>query len=420
MRTGRLVSHLSLTVFAGCMEQQFFGSPDRGTPVAVRPIVRIEPPQRDFGSPPVGCPLEQRFRVHNDGDGDLLVHAIGFVGASDELRFFDDNAVPFLIAPGKHVHVHVSYEGHDTADDYGQIVVGSDDPDRPEATADVRGAAVSAGPVREVFEQPPAVETDLLVVVDNSGSMEEEQASLAADFLPFVEVLVAAQADYRLAVLTTDDARFVGPVLTPSSADPVAEFQAQVGSVGIQGSPEEQPMLRVVEATSAGGDAAPGGAFLRDDAMTAVIVVTDEPDEFSPITVTDFVDHLLALEGGDPTRVRVHVVGADVPVPACASARAASVPLDQAVAATGGVFASVCSDWGVSLATVAAGSVVPLADVFPLSQAPIVATLSVTVDGTPATGWAYDAAAQAVVFDVAPPPGAVVEVTYEPAADCLP
>jgi hypothetical protein len=45
---------------------------------------------------------------------------------------------------------------------------------------------------------------DVLVVIDNSGSMGEEQANLAANFGPFIETLEERGADYRIAVTTTD------------------------------------------------------------------------------------------------------------------------------------------------------------------------------------------------------------------------
>ena len=46
---------------------------------------------------------------------------------------------------------------------------------------------------------------DILFVIDDSGSMGEEQAKLAANFAPFVATLEEAGADYRIAVTTTDD-----------------------------------------------------------------------------------------------------------------------------------------------------------------------------------------------------------------------
>ena len=45
---------------------------------------------------------------------------------------------------------------------------------------------------------------DVLLVLDNSGSMGEEQTQLAANFGPFIEKLEEAGADYRIAITTTD------------------------------------------------------------------------------------------------------------------------------------------------------------------------------------------------------------------------
>jgi len=48
---------------------------------------------------------------------------------------------------------------------------------------------------------------DVLFVIDNSGSMAQEQNALAADFAAFVEVLERPEvaADYRIGITTTDD-----------------------------------------------------------------------------------------------------------------------------------------------------------------------------------------------------------------------
>lgn len=45
---------------------------------------------------------------------------------------------------------------------------------------------------------------DVLLIIDNSGSMGEEQANLAANFAPFIERLELAGTDYRIAITTTD------------------------------------------------------------------------------------------------------------------------------------------------------------------------------------------------------------------------
>ena len=44
---------------------------------------------------------------------------------------------------------------------------------------------------------------DLLFVIDNSGSMQQEQTNLIANFPTFISVLDASGLDYRVAVTTT-------------------------------------------------------------------------------------------------------------------------------------------------------------------------------------------------------------------------
>src|SRR4051794_28884306 len=44
---------------------------------------------------------------------------------------------------------------------------------------------------------------DVLFVIDNSGSMEQEQQNLIANFPQFIHVLDASGLDYRVAVTTT-------------------------------------------------------------------------------------------------------------------------------------------------------------------------------------------------------------------------
>lgn len=62
------------------------------------------------------------------------------------------------------------------------------------------GSAVKANPVPLDVNK----KVDVLLVIDNSGSMGEEQANLAANFGPFIEELEEAGADYRIGITTTD------------------------------------------------------------------------------------------------------------------------------------------------------------------------------------------------------------------------
>ena len=183
--------------------------------------------------------------------------------------------------------------------------------------------SVPAGAVTECQVEtlvPGAVKTDILFVVDDSGSMAVEQANLATSFDSFIRALASStvQDDFQIGVTTTsvdlarcDDAScssfsvitnftqgpaqgtpypagaLVGAadhkVLPATSPTLIDDFKANV-NVGTSGSPKEQGLRaallavtdRIADGTNAG--------FLRPGARLAVIVVTDEDDCSDPAT----------------------------------------------------------------------------------------------------------------------------------------
>ncbi len=151
---------------------------------------------------------------------------------------------------------------------------------------------------------------DIMFIVDDSGSMEQEQGNLATNFPMFADVLSSYEVepgrplDYRVAVTTTG--RTVsysissGPITLPMTETGrngafvdgagstrrwlersdvnMASMFAQRARVGITGPGFEMALLmtqmalreRVTDGTNAG--------FLRDDALLAVVMITDEND----------------------------------------------------------------------------------------------------------------------------------------------
>jgi hypothetical protein len=140
---------------------------------------------------------------------------------------------------------------------------------------------------------------DIVFVIDNSGSMEEEQETLAKNFPEFAKVIddyrskSGGPLDYRIAVTTTDvtddggsfrttgDSCNAGPNrpwLERGDQRPAATLACRA-SVGTEGSGTERPLeaarLSLTERIADGTN----GSFLRDDALLALIVLTDEDEE---------------------------------------------------------------------------------------------------------------------------------------------
>ena len=97
---------------------------------------------------------------------------------------------------------------------------------------------------------PPAV--DVLWIIDNSGSMADEQSAASATFPTFMDALVSSNLDYHIGVVSTDMAdndqsgklteRAGVRWIDPTTPDPEAVFSA-MALLGTNGSPDEQGVL---------------------------------------------------------------------------------------------------------------------------------------------------------------------------------
>ena len=278
---------------------------------------------------------------------------------------------------------------------------------------------------------PPPV--DVLFVVDNSGSMEQEQTKLAANFDSFIQYFTNLELDFQLAVVTTDvenpaeSGRFVGSptILKPTTADLSAAFTANV-NVGTSGSGVERGLEAARLALSEPNISSFNASFLREDAILAIVIVSDEEDGGSESDappqdpVSTYVDFFLSLKGGDPARVNFSAIAGDVPG-GCSSADAEAAPANryaEAVGALNGYFGSICAtDFGPILDQLG-NSISGLATAFATQYTPVVDTIRVWVDGSEVargpSGWEWNATLGGIVFapPAVPPLCAVIEITY--------
>jgi hypothetical protein len=182
---------------------------------------------------------------------------------------------------------------------------------------------------------------DFLFVIDNSFSMESEQASLTRSFPRFMGVIareLRAQ-DFHVMVVDTDAmgpgeavAAETHPPSTPQEICDVtlgagrrssragmdcelpsgARFMGAdqpdlanafgcIGQVGTAGNSYEQPVGALLEATSAalGLPGACNSSFLRDDAVLVVTLVTDEDDAVTSGQPAAWREALLRAKRGD-------------------------------------------------------------------------------------------------------------------------
>ncbi|MCC7075153.1 MAG: choice-of-anchor D domain-containing protein [Deltaproteobacteria bacterium] len=269
--------------------------------------------------------------------------------------------------------------------------------------------AAPGSAITQRFVAPSAAMLDILFVVDNSGSMSDDQEELATNFPLFLAQpqFNDGSTDLHLGVTTTDcdggeEGRLIGDPLVVTSATPnmAAEF-ASNARVGTSGSGDEKGLLAMELALSPPNVPGFNDAFYRPEAALAVVIVSDEPDG-SPDTVQHYVDFLRGIKGGGLAEGLVDL--------AAVMDGVYGTGYIEAVAAFGGMSLDITTSWGASLGTLADG-LADLPQIFRLGDVPV-AGVAVTVDGTPDSGVTLDAPNKMFALTTKAPVGSLVEVVY--------
>lgn len=390
------------------------------------PVININPDYFDLGTTFIGCDNDTVLEISNIGDVDLIITGINYFVSypADMLLSLNDSVngpLPWTIPPAGLKSITVGHEPLDEIDDYGFMEVESNDPIEPTARADQDAIGEFSSSITDEFEQEGITTADILFVIDNSGSMGIWQTALTDNFNSFISVFSITGVDYQIAVITTDNAAFRGPILTDTTPDLETEFTDQA-IAGTYGSAMEKGLNYAELATTPGGDAAPGSAFLRDDAKLIIVFVSDEKD-WSSKTDSEYVSHFNSLKASE-SMIVTHAVVGDAPS-GCSLSTSSWTNADygegyiEVSALTGGEFVSICSsDWGVDLEALAHDSI--LDNSFELSDVPFEESITVEVDGVPTTDWTYNILENSIIFDSShiPPSESTIEINYSIIADC--
>jgi len=213
-----------------------------------------------------------------------------------------------------------------------------------DASGDGQGVKFDLGvqPDANVDLDEGCTKVDFLFVIDNSGSMNDEQANLVNSFPGFISGIQSSleQVDeYQVGVVTTDayspnnavaGCNVLGGLVTrtggsyssnsqcgPYAAganymtelDDLQQSFACAAQVGTSGSGTERPMDALVSVVDKvhGGPGQCNEGFLRDDALLVVVIITDEWDgpndpesPGSSGTPQDWYDSVIAAKLGIP------------------------------------------------------------------------------------------------------------------------
>jgi len=275
---------------------------------------------------------------------------------------------------------------------------------------------------QEIFRQS-AQETkklDIVWIIDNSGSMSDEQTALGTNFSAFIDEFITKSVNFKMAITTTDTSSSTkkGRMVTGSDTkltsaaaqnDPALfklDFKSLV-KVGTSGSGNEKGLE-----ASEGFMEKYAASFIRPDAYLAVVIISDEEDQ-SAKTVQQYSDYLKSFKASAGL-VKVYSV-VDVNNTNCCSngITTGSERYKQASNNTSGVIADIRDDFH-NVLTDMGTSIINLLDSFALASAPIPGSLKVFVNNVETSSYTYDDVTHSIKFNQnsLPPVGAEIKVTY--------
>lgn len=416
----------------------------------------------NYGAVRVGCRSPATsFNIINTCAQSVQLSVVGVSGSNEFSR--PSVAPQALTASGGQATFSVTYTPMDQLADSAILTFGSiEDGGVVAYQTPLAGTGSTAAQVTETFTVPRRV--DVLMVIDDSGSMQDKQMALASNFSSFIQYAALAGIDYQLGVTTTSvgtdacpppplpciptqpslSGRLrvlnpgglqIGPILRPLTPN-VSQAFAQLVNVGIDGSGLEQHLegatLGLTPPLITGSNA----GFLRTDAALSVFILSDADDQ-SPSTISAYVARLQAIKG--QARRNLLSVSGFLPLRTSAPSNCTydgnglAPRLSEVARLTGGVTGEICDitnalQWRAEAQRVGQ-TVFGARQTWFLTQAPdpLSPVVSVEIDGLPVppvsggqTNWTYESNLNAIVFPAArtPAPGQTLRFTYTPA--CMP
>lgn len=273
---------------------------------------------------------------------------------------------------------------------------------------------------KESFQQEQAANglLDIVLVVDNSGSMKEEQQNLSTKLLPLLSYV--SDSDWRIGVVTTDprDGCLRG-LISKNDSDPAMLFAGAV-TAGTGGTSTEQGIYQAVAGIK--GNCSGATPWVRANSTLAVLFLTDEDncsdgtrcggDSWSSASyLTDYLASIRQI--GVNARVYGLFWHPSMAPSECATALRRGSVYAQAIAATNGAWGSICEDdYTGTLQSISQDLSVILKSQFALTYTPnLSAGFQLRINGNLQTS-GYRVVGNVLEFTTPPPANAKIDVAY--------
>lgn len=269
----------------------------------------------------------------------------------------------------------------------------------------------------QLFDQVANRPLDIVVVIDDSGSMAEEQQNMATKLAPLMSYI--QDSDWQIGVVTTDPSEGCLRSLIKKSDTNPSQLFADAVTAGITHSGNERGNLQAVRALA--GTCRPQ-PWVRADSTIAVLIVSDEDNcsanggdcPGKDYATADYLyDYLASIrEPGKNARVYGLIWHPTQTKAQCSTGANKGTVYADVIARTSGTWGSICAaDYSETLSAMSNDIRVVLNSKFTLTYVPEPASVQVLVDSTPrSTG--VTITGKVVELNPPPPVGAKVTINY--------
>lgn len=433
--------------------------------------VAVLPGEVKFGVVTIGCYSKTyNVCVYNTGNAPLTVTDISLEGCSPEFKLKGDVALPKDVLAGVPVCFQTVYVPKDAGNDGCALVIKSSDQTSPVLSVGLSGTGTFDDEQIDEFVQVTGQNVDVLFVIDDSGSMCEEQDRLIDNYNTFISKAKVWQNDYHIGIISLNvvkeavmgklnlgDPKKMPRFITPSTPNGQQKFK-EFADLGCSGGSDPQesglqaaqlalsaPLstdtgipcktdadcqndknlcadpkkcpLYCLEGTCGGWNK----GFLREDAQLEIIVLSDEEDQ-SPAAPGFYVDFFKSIKGFYNVGM-MHFNAIVGPKGGCTAPDGGTAEegkrYNYVADETGGKKGSICdSDYGPIMNEIGAQAF-DLKVQFFLTRIADPPTIKVWVNGKECKqpAWKYDQPSNSIIFDKSgacmPQPGDKIKVYYK-------
>jgi hypothetical protein len=261
-------------------------------------------------------------------------------------------------------------------------------------------------------------DVDILWVIDDSGSMADNQTALANNFSSFINSFLLKDVDFKMSITTTDgsskknglmvcDPAKLGYSAAIANKTTFIDYFKKCVKVGTAGSGMEQGLK-----TAKSFMDRYSSSFLRKDAYLAIVFISDEEDQ-SEKTVAEYLNFYKSLKT-NPAMVKAYSVVTQKILPS-QQWESVGFRYNHIAEQTSGLKGDLDENFAVTLNNIGT-TISNLTDTFAINGKPYQNIVQVFVNGVQKTsGWTYDSVSKVVKFNTnsIPVNGASIVIKYK-------